>query len=114
MKARIPRGAGAPGNINAIMKQAQEMQENVAALQADLDQREYTATAADGMVSVTVTGKHQVKSLTIKPEMVDPEDMEMLEDMIAVAVNDAMRQVDETAEKEMGEVTGGLNIPGLV
>ena len=80
MKARIPKGAGAPGNINAIMKQAQEMQENVAALQADLDQREYTATAADGMVSVTVTGKHQVKSLTIKPEMVDPEDMEMLED----------------------------------
>ena len=66
------------------------------------------------MVSVTVTGKHQVKSLTIKPEMVDPEDIEMLEDMIAVAVNDAMRQVDETAEKEMGEVTGGLNIPGLV
>lgn len=114
MKARIPKGAGAPGNINAIMKQAQEMQENVAALQADLDQREYTASSAGGLIEVTVTGKHQVKSLSIKPEAVDPEDVEMLEDMIAVAVNEAMRKADETAEQEMGEVTGGLDIPGLL
>lgn len=114
MKARIPRGAGAPNNINAIMKQAQEMQENVAALQSDLDQREYTASSAGGMIEVTVTGKHQIKSLSIKPEAIDPEDVEMLEDMIAVAVNEAMRTADETAEKEMSEVTGGLDIPGLL
>ncbi len=114
MKARIPRGAGAPNNINAIMKQAQEMQENVAALQSDLDQREYTASSAGGMIEVTVTGKHQIKSLSIKPEAIDPEDVEMLEDMIAVAVNEAMRTADETAEKEMSKVTGGLDIPGLL
>ena len=114
MKARIPRGAGAPNNINAIIKQAQEMQENVAALQSDLDQREYTASSAGGMIEVTVTGKHQIKSLSIKPEAIDPEDVEMLEDMIAVAVNEAMRTADETAEKEMSKVTGGLDIPGLL
>ena len=65
------------------------------------------------MVSVTMTGKHQVTAVKIKPEAVDPDDIEMLEDLVAAAVNDAIRQVDETTESEMGKITGGLNIPGL-
>ena len=112
MKARIPNSGGA-GNINQMLKQAQKMQEDVAALQADLEQREYQGASGGGMIQVTIDGKYNIKKLTISPEAVDPEDVEMLEDLITVAVNEAVSTAAKTAEDEMGAVTGGLNMPGL-
>ena len=112
MKVRIPNSGG-PGNMNQMLKQAQKMQSDMAALQEDLEQREYTAVAGGGLVEVTVDGKHFIKKLTVKPEAVDPEDAEMLEDLITVAVNEAVSKSIAAAEEEMGSVTGGLNIPGL-
>ena len=112
MKVRIPNSGG-PGNMNQMLKQAQKMQEDMTTLQADLEQREYSATSGGGMVEVTVDGKHLVKSLKINPDIIDPEDNEMLEDHITVAVNEAISNAIKTAEEEMGAITGGLNMPGL-
>lgn len=112
MKVRIPNSGG-PSNMNQMIKQAQKMQEDMASLQDDLEQREYTATSGGGIVSVTVDGKHLIKSIKIKPEAVDPGDAEMLEDLITVAVNEAISNAIKTAEEEMGAVTGGLNFPGM-
>ena len=111
MKVRIPNSGG--GNMNQMLKQAQKMQEDMAVLQEDLENREYTASAGGGMVSVTVDGKHYIKSIKINPEAVDPEDVEMLEDFVTVAVNEAVGNAIKTAEQEMGAITGGLNIPGF-
>lgn len=112
MKARMPAGYGRP-DPNAMMRQVQKMQEALKAKTEELEGREFVGTASGEMVSVTMTGKHQVTAVKIKPEAVDPDDIEMLEDLVAAAVNDAIRQVDETTESEMGKITGGLNIPGL-
>ncbi|MBQ7725610.1 MAG: YbaB/EbfC family nucleoid-associated protein [Clostridia bacterium] len=112
MKVRIPNSGG-PGNMNQMLKQAQKMQEDMAVLQADLEQREYTATSGGGLVTVTVDGKHLLKSLSIQPDAVDPEDPEMLEDLITVAVNEAISNAIKTSEEEMGALTGSLNMPGL-
>lgn len=112
MKVRIPNSGGA-GNMNQMLKQAQKMQEDMTTLQADLEQREYSATCGGGMVEVTVDGKHLVKSIKINPDIIDPEDSEMLEDLITVAVNEAISNAIKTAEEEMGAITGGLNMPGL-
>ena len=112
MKARMPAGYGRP-DPNAMMRQVQKRQEALKAKTEELEGREFTGTASGEMVSVTMTGKHQVTAVKIKPEAVDPDDIEMLEDLVAAAVNDAIRQVDETTESEMGKITGGLNIPGL-
>ena len=112
MKVRIPNSGG-PGNMNQMIRQAQKMQEDMANLQADLETREYTATAGGGIVEVTFNGKHELKKITIDPEAVDPEDVEMLEDYITIAVNEAIRNIDETSSREMSAITGGLNIPGL-
>ena len=96
-----------------MLKQVQQMQEDMANLQADLDEREYTATAGGGMITVTVNGKHEIKELKIDPDAIDPEDSEMLEDLITVAVNEAITNATKTSEEEMGALTGGLNIPGM-
>lgn len=112
MKVRIPNSGG-PGNMNQMLKQAQKMQANMAALQEDLENREYTATSGGGMVEVTVDGKHLIKSIKINPDAVDPDDAEMLEDLITVAVNEAIGNAIKTSEEEMGAITGGLNMPGL-
>ena len=112
MKARMPAGFGRP-DMNALMRQAQKMQEDMARLQEELDAREYTAAAGGGAVTAVVDGKHMVKSLAIKPEVVDPEDVEMLADLVMAAVNEAIRQAVDTSEAEMGKVTGGMNIPGM-
>ena len=112
MKARMPAGYGRP-DPNAMMRQVQKMQEALKAKTEELEGREFTGTASGEMVSVTMTGKHQVTAVKIKPEAVDPDDIEMLEDLVAAAVNDAIRQVDETTESEMGKITGGLDIPGV-
>ncbi len=112
MKVRIPNSGG-PGNMNQMLKQAQKMQEDMSVLQEDLENREYSATSGGGAVSVTVDGKHLIKSIKINPEIIDPEDSEMLEDLITVAVNEAIETASKTAEEEMGAITGGLNLPGM-
>ena len=112
MKARMPAGYGRP-DMNALLRQAQKMQEDMKSKQAELEAAEYTGSAAGEMVPVKRNGKHEVLSITIKPEAVDPDDIEMLEDMVAAAINATVKQVDETAEAEMGKLTGSLNIPGL-
>ena len=89
------------------------MQENIRAKQEELEAKEYIGTASGEMVSVTMNGKHEVVAVNIKPEAVDPDDIEMLEDLIAAAVNSAVSAVDKDSEEEMSKLTGGLNIPGL-
>mgnify|MGYP002518403721 CR=1 FL=1 len=96
-----------------ILKQAQKMQEDMATLQQDLDEREYTATSGGGIIEVTVTGKHEIKSLKISPDAVDPDDIEMLEDFITIAVNEAIGKAIAESDEEMGAITGGLNMPGM-
>jgi DNA-binding YbaB/EbfC family protein len=111
MKVRLPNNGG--GNMNQMLKQAQKMQEDMANLQADLEQREYTASSGGGMIEVTVDGKHLIKNIKINPDAIDPDDSEMLEDLITVAVNEAISNAIKTSEEEMGAITSGLNMPGL-
>ena len=112
MKARMPKGYGRP-DPNAMMRQVQKMQDAIREKQAELEAKEYTGTASGEMVTVTMTGKHEVTSVKIKPEAVDPDDIEMLEDLIAAAVNSAVSAADKEADEEMGKLTGGMNIPGI-
>lgn len=115
MKVRLPQGmGGGPSNMNQMIKQAQKMQEDMAAKQAELDAKEFRATAGGGMVEVIFTGDKVLKSLSINPEIVDPEDVEMLSDVIMAAVNEALREIETTNSNEMGKITGGLNIPGIL
>ena len=99
-------------NQQAQLMQLQAMQSRMQAAQAEIEKKEAEAGAGGGAVSVRVNGKHQLVSVTIKPEACDPEDVEMLQDMIVAAANEAMRQIDEIAEKEMNSVTGSMGIPG--
>lgn len=99
--------------LGNIMKQAQQMQKKMAQVQEELEQRQVEATAGGGMVTAVVTGKQQVVSLQIDPAAVDPEDVEMLQDLVVAAINEAVRKSQEMVQEEMGKVTGGLNIPGL-
>ena len=106
---------GMPGGMNqaAMMKQAQKMQQDMIRMQEEMEKKTYTATAGGGMVSATVNGKHEVLDLQIKPEAVDPDDVEMLQDMVIAAVNEAMRTADTDAANNMSRLTGGLNLGGL-
>lgn len=113
MKARLPQ-SHQPKSQAEMLRQYQKMQQDMENLQADLDAREYTAASGGGMVEVTVDGTHQVKSIKIKPEVVDPDDVEMLEDLIIAATNEAIKTATDTSEQEMGAITAGLNIPGLM
>jgi len=101
------------GNMGNMMKQVQKMQQEMARLQAELEERTVESSAGGGVVSVVVTGKKEIKEISIKPEAVDPDDVEMLEDLILAAVNEALRQAEEMVAGEMAKITGGLNIPGL-
>ena len=101
------------GNMQQLAMKAQKLQQQMAEKQAELEAREFEAGAGGGMVTAKVTGKKTLVSLTIKPEAVDPEDVEMLQDTILAAVNEAMREASETCEREMGKLTGGMSIPGL-
>ena len=112
MKARMPKGYGRP-DPQAMMRQVQKMQDAIREKQAELEAKEYTGTASGEMVTVTMTGKHEVTAVKIKPEAVDPDDIEMLEDLVAAAVNSAVSAADKEAEEEMGKLTGGMNIPGI-
>ncbi|MBO6112191.1 MAG: YbaB/EbfC family nucleoid-associated protein [Lachnospiraceae bacterium] len=101
-------GGMMPGNMNNLMKQAQRMQQKMAEQQKELETKEYTAAAGGGAVEVRVSGKKELTAITIKPEACDPDDVEMLQDMILAAVNEAMKQADEASEEAMGSLTGGL------
>lgn len=110
MKARIPNQGGGQAQM---MKRLQQMQDDMARIQKECEEAEYSACAGGGAIDVAVNGKHQLVSVKIQPDVVDPEDVEMLEDLLIAAVNEAMRKADETMEREMGKITGGMNIPGL-
>ena len=103
-------GMGGGFNMNMI-KQAQKMQQDMQKMQAELEAKEYSAQAGGGVVSATVTGKLELVSLTIDPEAVDPEDVEMLQDMIVAAVNEAIRSAETDMANNMRQITGGLNLP---
>ena len=115
MKARLPKGYGnsAPTNIQQLAKQAQKMQEEMDAASTEREAKEYSATAGGEAVKVTVTGGMEVKKIDIKPEVVDPEDIEMLSDLIIAAVNEALRAASTEKEEIMTKISGGLNMPGL-
>lgn len=115
MKARLPQGYGGGGaaNIQQLAKQAQKMQAQMDEASQELEQKEYTAASGGGAVNVTVTGKMEIKSLDINPEVVDSEDVEMLSDLVIAAVNEALRAAATDKEETMEKLSGGLNIPGL-
>lgn len=96
-----------------MIRQAQKMQDKITELQEDIEARDFTASVGGGAVEVVVTGKKNIKSLTIKPEVVDPEDIEMLQDLVISAVNEAIANVEKVTEEEMTKVTGGVSLPGL-
>ena len=112
MRANIPKGAGG-GNMQAMLRQAQKMQEDMANLQSELDEKEYEVSAGGGMVTVRINGKKQVLSIDIKPDIVDPDDIETLSDILVAAMNQAISKVEATNNEEMGKITGSLGMPGL-
>ena len=113
MKARLPKNMAGGQNMNAMVKQAQKMQDEIVELQNEIEERDFTAPVGGGAVEVVVTGKKTIKSLTIKPEVVDKDDIEMLQDLIISAVNEAVNNVEQTTEEEMSKITGGVSLPGL-
>ena len=115
MKARIPKNyGGMPGSMQGIIQQAQKMQEEITKKQAEIDEMDFTASVGGGAVEVVMSGKKELKSITIKPEVVDPEDVEMLQDLVISAVNEVLRAVESKTSDEMDKITNGLNIPGLL
>jgi len=113
MKARIPKNNGGAQNMNQMIRQAQKMQDQITELQEDIEARDFSATAGGGAVELVMTGKKTIKSLTLKPEIVDPSDIEMLQDLIISAVNEAVNNIETTTENEMSKITGGVSLPGL-
>ena len=105
---------GGMGNMQGMMKRVQKMQADMVKMQEDLKARKFENSVGGGAVSVVVTGKKELESIKINPEAVDVDDMEMLEDMIIGAINECMRQIDETSEKEMAKITGGMKLPGML
>ena len=106
---------GMPGGMNqaAMIKQAQKMQQDMLRMQEEMENKTYTAAAGGGMVKATVNRKHQLVNLTIKEEAVDPDDVEMLQDMVIAAVNEALREADTDSANNMARLTGGMNLGGL-
>lgn len=109
MKAIVPKGP----SMNDMLKQAQKMQEDMQVKQAELDAREYEVSAGGGVVKVKINGKRQILSLDIAEEIVDPDDIETLADIITAGVNEAIKKVDTTNEEEMAKITGGMGMPGM-
>ena len=114
MRANIPKGMGGGAqNMSAMIRQAQKMQEDMAALQEDLDAREYDISAGGGVVGVKINGKKEILSIDIKPEIVDPDDIETLSDILVAAVNEAIKRVEDTNNSEMSKITGSMGMPGM-
>lgn len=112
MKVRIPQGGG-PSNMAGMLKQAQKMQEDMAAMQEELEAAEYEVSAGGGMVTVRINGKKEILNMDIKEDIVDPDDIETMTDIIVAAVNQAIRKVEETANEEMAKITGQMSLPGM-
>ena len=113
MKARLPQGmGGGPQNMNQMIRQAQKMQEDMAAFQAELEEKEFKASVGGGAVEITMNGKREVLGVNIKPEVVDPDDIEMLEDLIASAVNEVLSNIETESSEGMNKITGGIGLPG--
>lgn len=116
MKVRLPQGmGGGPQNMNAMIRQAQKMQEDMASMQEELEGREYDVSVGGGVVAVKINGKKEVLSIDIKPEIVDPDDIETLSDLLVAAVNEAIKKVESDSASEMQKITGdiGMGMPGL-
>ena len=114
MRANIPKGmGGGMQNMQSMIRQAQKMQEDMAAKQEELNAREYDVSAGGGVVNVKINGKKEILSIEIDPEIVDPDDVETLQDILVAGVNEAIKRVEETNSKEMEKITGSMNMPGL-
>ena len=115
MKARLPKGYGNGGsnNIQQLARQAQKLQDDMEAVSAELETKEYEAAAGGGAVKVTVTGKMELTKVEIQPEVVAPDDVEMLADLVMAAANEALRAAAKEKEDRMESISGGLNIPGM-
>ena len=114
MKVRLPQGmGGGPSNMQAMIKQAQKMQEDMAAKQEELEAAEYDISAGGGVVNVKINGKKEILSVKLSPEIVDPDDIETLSDILVAAVNEAIKRVEDTNSAEMSKVTGSIGLPGM-
>ncbi len=114
MKARLPKGmGGGPQNMQSMIRQAQKMQEDMEKAQAELDVKEYETQAGGGAVKVKINGKREILSLTLAPEIVDPDDIETLADAVTAAVNEAIKKVEAENSETMNKITGNLNVPGM-
>ncbi len=114
MRAGKKSNPGGAGNMQKQIQQMQMMQKKMEETQAELETREVEAAAGGGAVSITVNGKKEIVKVVIKPEVVDPDDVEMLQDLVMAASNEALRQIEEMTQNEMGKLTGGLSIPGIM
>ena len=112
MRGGFP-GMGGLGNMQGMLQKVQKMQAQMQKAQEELQARTFETTAGGGAVKVVVTGKKEMQSITIDPQVVDPDDVEMLQDLIVAAVNEAMKEVDRVSEEEMGKITGGVKLPGM-
>ena len=114
MKVRLPQGmGGGPSNMQSMLKQAQKMQEDMANLQAEFEEREYDIAAGGGVINLKINGKKEILSVKIDPEVVDPDDIETLEDLIVAAVNEGIKKVEAVSAEEMQKITGNMSIPGM-
>ena len=115
MRANIPKGMGGAGNMQAMLRQAQKMQEEMAEKQAMLEEQEYEIKAGGGVVAVKINGKKEILAIDIKPEIVDPDDVETLSDILVAAVNEAIKRVESVNSAEMEKITGGMGMgmPGM-
>ena len=114
MKARLPEGMGkGAGNMNSMLRQAQKLQEDMATLQAELEEREYEVSSGGGVCKIVINGKKQIQTITLDPVIVDPDDIETLQDIIVAGVNEAIKRVEDESGAEMQKLTGGLSLPGL-
>ena len=114
MRANIPKGmGGGMGNMQSMIRQAQKMQEDMAAKQEELNAREYDVSAGGGVVTVKINGKKEILSINLEPEIVDPDDIETLSDILVAAVNEAIKRVDDTNNSELNKITGAMNFPGM-
>lgn len=114
MKARLPEGMGkGPSNMNSMLRQAQKLQEDMANLQTELETKEYVISSGGGVCKIVITGAKEIKSVELDPVIVDPDDIETLQDIIVAGVNEAIKRVEEDSQSQMQKLTGGLNIPGM-
>ena len=114
MKARLPQGMGkGPSNQKDMLRQVQKMQEEMEALQEELANREYEVAAGGGVCKIIINGKKEIQSIELDPVIVDPEDLETLQDILVAGVNEAIKRVEDTSNSEMSKITGNLSIPGL-